>query len=90
MKPSAILLTVLGLAGFMGAVVWTTMQGAEVECEVCLVFDGQETCRLGRGPTEVEAQAAAQQSACGGNTAGMAEAISCLNRVPDRATCPAN
>jgi hypothetical protein len=90
MKPSVIAMIVLALAGFVGAVVWSTVQGAEVECEVCLVFDGQETCRSGRGPTETEALAAAQQSACGGNTANMAEAIACLNRVPDRASCPAN
>jgi hypothetical protein len=90
MKPSVIALIVLSLAGFMGAVVWSTVQGAEVECEVCLVFDGQETCRLGRGPTETEARVAAQQSACGGNTADMAEAISCLNRTPDRSACSAN
>ena len=90
MKPSVIAIIVLAIAGFMGAIVWSTVQGAEVECEVCLVFDGQETCRLGRGPTETEALVAAQQSACGGNTDNMAEAIACLGRVPDRSACPAN
>lgn len=90
MKPSVIVLLLIGILGFMGAVVWSTLQGAEVECEVCLVFDGEEVCRLGRGPTESEALAAAHQSACGGNTSGMAESIACMNRLPERSTCPAN
>jgi len=90
MKSSLIGLIVVGMIGFMGAVVWSTVQGAEVECEVCLDFGGQDVCRLGRGPTEVEALAAAHQSACGGNTSGMAESIACMNRAPERSTCPAN
>ncbi len=90
MKPSMIGLVVVGILLFMGVVVWSTVRGAEVECEVCLVFDGDETCRLGRGASEAEALAAAHQSACGGNTSGMAESIACMNRVPERSTCPAN
>ena len=90
MKTSVIGLIVVGGLTFMGAVVWTTLQGAEVECEVCLVFDGEDICRLGRGPSEAEALAAAHQSACGGNTSGMAESIACMNRVPERSTCATN
>ncbi len=90
MKPTVLALIAFAIVVFMGAVVWTTVQGAEVECEVCLVFDGQEVCRLGRGPSETEALAAAHQSACGGNTSGMAESIACMNRAPERSSCPAN
>ena len=90
MKPSMIGIVAVAVIAFMGAVVWSTLQGSEVECEVCLVFEGEETCRLGRGASEVEALAAAHQSACGGNTSGMAESIACMNRLPERSTCPAN
>ena len=90
MKFSVIAVIIIGIFAFMGAVVWSTVQGAEVECEVCLVFGGDEVCRLGRGSTEVAALAAAHQSACGGNTSGMAESIACMNRAPERSSCPAN
>lgn len=90
MKPSMVVLILVAVLAFIGTVVWTTVGRAEVQCEVCLEFDGVETCRLGRGTTEADALAAAKQSACGGNTSGMAEAIACQNRQPDRATCPAN
>ncbi|MSR22411.1 MAG: hypothetical protein EXR92_02530 [Gemmatimonadetes bacterium] len=89
MKPLTIALILLGIAAFIGGVVWTTLQAAEVECEVCLVFGGTEVCRLGRGPSEEDARTAAQQSACGGNTSGMAESIACLNRASSRETCSA-
>jgi len=88
MKPSTVVLIIAAVALFMGAVIWSTLQAAEVECEVCLVFDGREVCRLGRGPSPAEALAAAHQSACGGNVSGMAESIACLNQVPARSSCP--
>lgn len=90
MKPSVIAMIFLGIAVFVGGVVALSMQSSQVDCEVCLVFDDGEVCRRGSGASEAEALAAAQASACGGNTSGMAEAIACMNRPPDRATCPVN
>lgn len=90
MKPTLVLSILLVIVAFMGVVVWSTLQASEVECEVCLVFEGTEVCRMGRGPTEAEALAAAQQSTCGGNAVGMAESIACLARTPNRASCNTN
>lgn len=87
MKARTIAIIVFTLAAFMGIVVWSTLQAAEVECEVCLTFNGEEVCRLGRGPTQDEAMQAAQESACGGNAPGMAELIRCRGRAPERAQC---
>jgi len=87
MKPTAVALILLSLGVFMGFVVWTTVRSVEVECEVCLEFDGEEVCRFGRGASQAEALAAAQQSVCGGNVSGMQEAIACLSRIPDSWSC---
>jgi len=87
MKPVVVVLILAAVAVFMGGVVWSTLQAVEVECEVCLEFNGQEVCRQGRGATEEEALAAAQQSTCGGNTSGMAESIACLAKSPNRSSC---
>ncbi|MEX1258115.1 MAG: hypothetical protein WEG36_10910 [Gemmatimonadota bacterium] len=89
MKPIVVVLILAAAAAFMGVVVWSTLQAVEVECEVCLEFEGREVCRQGRGATQEEALAAAQQSTCGGNTSGMAESIACLSRSPNRSSCPA-
>ncbi|MEX2529017.1 MAG: hypothetical protein WEA09_15405 [Gemmatimonadota bacterium] len=88
MKPWAILLTVLGMVAFMTLVVRSTLQSAEVECQVCLQFQGELVCRNGAGATEEEALQAAQESACGGNVSGMAELIACRGAPPVRAQCP--
>jgi hypothetical protein len=87
MKTSAVIAILLAMLLFMGLVVSLTVQGAQVECEVCLDIGGQEVCRLGRGGDEAEALQAAQESACGGNVSGMAELIACRSQTPTRATC---
>lgn len=88
MKPTVLVIIVLAFLTFIGGVVWTTMQAAEVECEVCLNFPQGEVCRMGRGPTEAEARVAAQESACGGNVSGMADLIACRGQAPARTSCP--
>jgi hypothetical protein len=89
MKPFQILLVAAAMIAFMTVVVWSTMADVETECEVCLTFGTEQVCRNGRGANEVEAIQAAQESACGGNTSGMAEIIACRNATPERATCQA-
>jgi hypothetical protein len=87
MKPALTATVILLLGLFAGLVVWTSVQGVEVECEVCLEFAGEEVCRRGRGASEDEALRAAQESTCGGNVSGMAELIECRNRQPLRSAC---
>jgi hypothetical protein len=88
MKPSFVVAILLAIAAFGGLVVAMTLQGSEVECEICLTFPTSgEVCRQGRGPTEEEARLAAQQSVCGGNAMGMAESIACLSRTAERSSC---
>ena len=66
---------------------YSSMAPATVECEVCLVFDGEEVCRMGAGPTRQAAAAAAQESACGGNAMGMIATERCRARQPERLVC---
>ncbi len=89
MKPIHVVVILIALGLFMGAVINTTLQRAAVHCEVCLEFSGQEVCRSGSGPSREEAQQAAQESVCGGNVSGMAEIIACRNAQPTRVQCSA-
>ena len=81
----------LGIAAavliFLGYVMYSSMAPATVNCEVCLVFDGEEVCRMGAGPTRAEAARVAQESVCGGNAMGMIIAERCRARPPERMTC---
>lgn len=87
MKPGIIALIAIGMILFFGLVVYSTMSGAEHQCEVCLEFAGESVCRSGSGASPEEAQRAAQESVCGGNTSGMAESIACRNRAPTALQC---
>lgn len=90
MKLPGIAAILFAVFGFMALVVWSTWPRSDAfqECQVCLVFNGEEVCRNGRGPSELEALQAAQESVCGGNTSGMAEIIACRNANPVSSQCP--
>lgn len=89
MSPVAKVVMVLAVLLFAGYVLYGTMSGARVSCEVCLEFDGERVCRRGAGPTEAEARTAAQESACGGQARGMSEIIACRNAEPVSTQCEA-
>jgi hypothetical protein len=80
-------IVIAALLIFMGVVVYGTIAPVQVQCEVCLEFDGELVCRLGAGSTEEEALQAAQESACGGNVSGMSELIACRAAQPVRSAC---
>ncbi|MEX2572406.1 MAG: hypothetical protein WD737_13995 [Gemmatimonadota bacterium] len=80
-------IVILGIILFAGVVVYSTIARAQVECEVCLEFDGNLVCRRGAGGTVEEAQRAAQESVCGGNASGMSETIACRNAPPAEVQC---
>lgn len=77
----------LGVLFFMAYVIYGSLGGATVRCEVCLEFDQELVCRKGAGQTEAEALRAAQESTCGGNARGMSEVTACRNRPPARSYC---
>lgn len=87
MRTRTAILIALAMVLFGGLVVYVSVSPVQAQCEVCLEFDGEQVCRSGAGATQEEAREAAQESACGGNTDTMAEAITCRNRTPERLTC---
>lgn len=88
MKRSTIVTVVF--LGAMGAVLlWSTLRAQQVECEVCITFNGQERCATASAASEDEAWASAQMAACGPVTSGMNESIACQNRMPTSRSCSA-
>lgn len=83
------MVVLLGLLAFAIGIVYMTVTPVQSQCEVCMEFDGEMVCRKGAGATEADARKAAQESACGGNVAGMSELIICRGREPDRVQCAA-
>jgi hypothetical protein len=89
MKRSVTVLVVIGIALVIGYLVLGSTQLVQAECEVCVVYNGQEQCRRGAGTTDAEARQAAQKAACAVMAFGMNETIACSNTQPKVARCPA-
>jgi len=89
MKRRIKVLVIVGVALVLGYLIWGTTHLVQAECEVCVEFNGQTQCRRGSGPTDKDAQTAAQKAACGLMAAGMNESIACSNTRPKVVRCPA-
>lgn len=81
------LLTLLIIAGFVGFLVWSTIQAQAVECQVCVRYNGMENCAIASGTSEEEASRTAQNTACGPMVRGMNDAIACDNTPPLTRQC---
>lgn len=66
-----------------------SMRGVQqVECEVCIEFNGQEACRKGVGRTQEDAQRTASEACCAVLPAsGMTERIKCADSEPTSLVC---
>jgi hypothetical protein len=70
-------------------VIYSSFQVSVVECEVCMRFDGRESCRTASAAGREEALRAAVDNACALLTSGMTETIRCQRGEPTRAECRA-
>lgn len=72
----------------VGGLAWYAMQGVdEVECEVCITFQGETVCRTGRGRDRDAAVYSAQTAACAVLAIGRELTIKCGNTEPTSVSC---
>jgi hypothetical protein len=76
--------TILLLLGFL---IRGSMSVVQAECQLCVEFRGQETCRTGSGATRADAARAAQRAACAVMARGMNESIACQDTPPKTLQC---
>ena len=82
--------TIIGLivvAIFATFLLYSTLSAQRVECEACVVMNGQRNCAKASGTNEIEALRTAVSTACGPVTQGMNESIACQNRPPVARSC---
>ncbi len=79
------LLTLVAL--LVGGLVYGSLRAVQVDCEVCVEFNGKTECRRGSGANQEEAHAAAQRAACATIAFGMAESINCQRTPPKTIQC---
>ena len=77
----------LVLVPVVAIVVYSSFQVSEMECEVCMTFDGREVCRTVSARTKAEALRGAVDNACALLTSGMTNTIRCGQSEPTKTAC---
>ncbi len=75
---------------FLGVIVYVVISSfglSKESCEVCMVFEGRESCRTARAPSREEAIQAARNNACARIANGRAESIRCGGAQPASISC---
>lgn len=81
------LIAVLAFVSVIAYVVISSFGLSQASCEVCMVFEGRESCRTARGPSREEAIRTAQDNACARIANGRTESIRCGRTQPASISC---
>lgn len=87
MRKGRVLSLLALVALLVGGLVYGSLRAMQVDCEVCVEFNGKTECRRGSGANQEEAHAAAQRAACATIAFGMAESINCQRTPPKTIQC---
>ncbi|HEY7878222.1 MAG TPA: hypothetical protein VIC55_08345 [Gemmatimonadaceae bacterium] len=81
------LIAIIAVVGFIGFLLWSTLDAQHVQCHACVDFNGQHNCADASASTQKEASRSAQSTACGTIARGMDQSIACSNRQPALLRC---
>lgn len=81
------LITLGVLLPVMGYVVYSSFQVADVECEVCITFEGRDACRTVAGKTEEDSRRGAVTNTCALLASGVTDSLRCERTAPRKAAC---
>lgn len=70
-----------------GVIVYQTFSIRQVECDVCVEFDGRTKCLTVRGEDEAQVIQTGKDNACSFVTVGRAEAFRCAGMLPSSTQC---
>jgi hypothetical protein len=72
---------------FFSVLVMALMKEAQVECEVCIDFNGARACRTSLASSRERAVSGATSAACVVLSAGVTDGIQCGNTPPSSLHC---
>ncbi|HSP97572.1 MAG TPA: hypothetical protein VL049_10060 [Candidatus Dormibacteraeota bacterium] len=81
------IVTLIVLLPIAAVVIYTSFQVSDFECEVCMAFEGQSTCRTVTGKTEQEGLRTGVDNACAILSSGVTDTLRCQRTLPTKATC---
>ena len=81
------IITIAFTAVMFGIILYQTFGLRQVECEVCMEFEGRKKCLLVKGENEETAMQTAKDNACSFITNGRAEGFRCSATPPASVNC---
>ena len=79
--------TLAFLVPIVSYVVYYSFQVSDYECEVCMTFAGQDSCRTVTGKTQEEGMRTGIDNACALLASGVTETMRCQRTTPRKAGC---
>jgi hypothetical protein len=76
----------LGVVAFLALLVYLTIGGERYRVEVCMEFQGKQSCRIASGTTKEQALRTASENACAIIASGMTDSMACDRSTPTRIT----
>lgn len=84
MKKALVFLIVVLVFGF---ITWKMTHLAQIECHLCIEFNGNRKCTKALGPTEADARKEAQSTLCSNLASGVTEVVACGRAEQQDVTC---
>jgi hypothetical protein len=81
------IVTLAVLLPIAAVVIHGSFQVSDFECEVCIAFEGNATCRTVTGKTEIEGLRTGIDNACALLASGVTDSLRCARTTPTKATC---
>jgi cytochrome c biogenesis protein ResB len=83
-KPVLAALAIVGV--ILGIMVYSMMSLTGNRFEVCIQFNGRNSCKIARGATKEDAIRTATTNACGELAGGVTDTLACLRSEPTKIT----
>ena len=81
MKKNVLIVVLFGVV-FLGILVYFSMGLSQHRVEVCVEFNGRQSCRTASGPSREDARRKATDNACAFVASGMTDSIACSGKPP--------
>jgi hypothetical protein len=85
---TSVWLGILFVAIVVGFVVYSTISTGRIRCEVCITFQGRQSCRTASASTRELALRTATENACAIISSGVTDSNQCHNTPPDSVRWP--
>ncbi|PIR23562.1 MAG: hypothetical protein COV44_02235 [Deltaproteobacteria bacterium CG11_big_fil_rev_8_21_14_0_20_45_16] len=87
MKAQKSIIIIVIVTGLIGFLTYEMLSLGQVECRLCVEFNGKRDCPKALGPNEEEAIAEAHRNACAKLSSGVTDTLACNRSERTQVSC---